>query len=160
MDTPSWATDTGSDAHGRWADWTISGVCQRMRWVPPGTFWMGSPPRQVGHIASEPFHETTLSRGFWLGDTPVTQALWTAVMGDNPSAFEGGQRPVEQVSWHDVQDFLTRLVDDTGAHDVGPPPTASRPPPPEGGGHRCSHSVPEQVSIGPESGRSSLDGGL
>ena len=42
-------------------------------------------------------------------DTPCTQALWEAVMGVNPSQFKGKDRPVEQVSWHDCQEFVTKL---------------------------------------------------
>ena len=50
-----------------------------------------------------PQHRVTLTRGFWLADTACTQALWQAVMGANPSHFKGADRPVEQVSWDDVQ---------------------------------------------------------
>ena len=55
-----------------------------------------------------PRHPVTLTRGFWLADTPCTQAFWQAVMGDNPSRFQSPDRPVEQVSWEDVQRFLRR----------------------------------------------------
>jgi formylglycine-generating enzyme required for sulfatase activity len=51
----------------------------------------------------------TLSEGYWLGETPCTQALWVAVMGKNPSRFKSPDRPVEQVSWDDCQRFLERL---------------------------------------------------
>src|SRR5262249_19066826 len=56
----------------------------------------------------------TLTRGFWLGETPATQAVWLAVMGENPSRFRGErpedlERPVEQVSWETCQVFLGRL---------------------------------------------------
>jgi len=53
----------------------------------------------------------TLDTGFWLFDTPCTQALWNAVMGSNPSRFESPTRPVEQVSWDDCQEFLLRIQD-------------------------------------------------
>jgi formylglycine-generating enzyme required for sulfatase activity len=111
----SWATDTGEDAHGRWATFTIPGrngsrVAQRLRWIPPGRFLMGSPPGEEGRYDNEgPQHEVTLATGFWLFDTPCTQALWDAVMGDNPSRFETPARPVETVSFEDVQAFLQRL---------------------------------------------------
>ena len=71
---------------------------------------MGSPEDEPGRYDDEgPQHEVTFSRGFWLGDTPCTQALWTAVMGadNNPSRFVDPQRPVEQVSFDDVQRFLS-----------------------------------------------------
>lgn len=47
--------------------------------------------------------------GLWLFDTPVTQALWSAVMGENPSRFQSLERPVEQVSWRDAQGFIERI---------------------------------------------------
>ncbi len=54
-------------------------------------------------------HEVVLTRGYWLFDTPVTQALWQAVMGENPSNFKGADRPVEQVSWEDANAFIEKL---------------------------------------------------
>jgi len=56
----------------------------------------------------------TLSRGFWLGSHPVTQSQWQAVMDGNPSSFRGPDRPVEQVSWEECQEFCRRL----GARDA------------------------------------------
>jgi formylglycine-generating enzyme required for sulfatase activity len=53
----------------------------------------------------------TLAAGFWLFDTPCTQALWEAVMGANPSRFKSPDRPVETVSWNDVQTFVGRIND-------------------------------------------------
>ena len=80
---------------------------QRLRWIPPGSFLMGSPATEAGRYDVEgPQHDVTIAQGFWLFDTPCTQALWQAVMGDNPSYFKRPDRPVEQVSWDDVQDFL------------------------------------------------------
>jgi len=86
-----------------------------MRWIPPGTFLMGSPETERGRFRNEgPQHEVILTHGFWLGETSVTQALWVAVMGENPSGFRGEEldyleRPVEQVSWEDCQVFLSRV---------------------------------------------------
>jgi formylglycine-generating enzyme required for sulfatase activity len=70
--------------------------------VPAGTFLMGSEEQ-------EPIHPVTLTRGFFLGRYPVTQAQWEAVMGSTPSQFPGADRPVEQVSWNDCQAFIERL---------------------------------------------------
>ncbi len=86
-------------------------LIQSLRWIEPGTFWMGSPVDEPERFDNEsPRHEVTLSRGFWLADSACTQALWQAVMGNNPSYFKDDpQQPVEQVSWHDVQAFLKRL---------------------------------------------------
>ena len=71
---------------------------------------MGSPEGEVGRFDWEgPRHEVTISKGFWLFDTPCTQALWQAVMGENPSNFQSPTRPVEQVSFEDVQGFLEKI---------------------------------------------------
>ncbi|MCB0577676.1 MAG: formylglycine-generating enzyme family protein [Saprospiraceae bacterium] len=53
---------------------------------------------------------------FYLGEYPVTQELWETVMGNSPSFFKGGQRPVEQVSWENVQIFIKKLNEITGKH--------------------------------------------
>ncbi len=74
--------------------------------IEPGTFQMGS---ASGDDDEKPVHKVTLSKGFDLQTTEVTQAQWEAVMGKNPSSFKGPDRPVEQVSWNDVQAFLAKL---------------------------------------------------
>ena len=85
------------------------------RYCPPGTFLMGSPESEEGREpfdASETQHEVTLTRGFWLMETPVTQEQWRAVTGDNPSEFSGeANLPVERVSWYDFQEFIKKLND-------------------------------------------------
>ena len=85
------------------------GVDMTFAWIPPGTFLMGSPPGEPERGEDEKQHRVTLSQGFYLGMHAVTQAQWQAVMGDNPSSFKGKNRPVEQVSWDDCQEFLTKL---------------------------------------------------
>jgi formylglycine-generating enzyme required for sulfatase activity len=71
---------------------------------------MGSPENEEGRYDNEgPRHEVTLSRGYWMFDTPCTQALWEAVTGKNPSQFVGPRRPKEQVSWKDCQKFIAQL---------------------------------------------------
>ena len=54
-------------------------------------------------------HRVTLTKGFWIGETEVTQAQWESVMGNNPSSFKGTDRPVEQVSWNDCQKFIRKV---------------------------------------------------
>jgi formylglycine-generating enzyme required for sulfatase activity len=107
-----WAVAYGEDAHGLWQAFEVAGVRQVMRWIPPGSFTMGSPATEPGRFDGETAHPVRLTAGLWLADTACSQALWAAVMGgDNPSGFKDDPlSPVEQVSWADVVDeFLPRL---------------------------------------------------
>jgi len=70
---------------------------------------MGSPLRELGSHDDEVQHQVTLSKGFWLSKYEITQSQWIDVMGSNPSIHAGHQRPVEGVSWYDVQDFLVNM---------------------------------------------------
>jgi uncharacterized protein (TIGR02996 family) len=83
-------------------------------WVPPGVFWMGSPPQEVERKDNEVRHPVTLTRGFFMGAEAVTQAQWRAVCGSNPSRFQGDDRPVECVSWADCQEFCEKLSRKSG----------------------------------------------
>ena len=98
-----WASEWGQDEIGLWMGFTYKGVSYRFRWILPGTFKMGS---KNGLDREKPVHDVTISKGFWLGETTVTQALWQAVMGDNPSHFKGKNLPVEKVSWDDAKKFI------------------------------------------------------
>ena len=105
-----WACEWGQDERGLWNALVYKGVRQVFRWMMPGRFMMGSPESEPERRAeNEQLHEVTLTKGFWLGETTCTQALWEAVMGNNPSRFKGEERPVEQISWQDVKDFIQRL---------------------------------------------------
>jgi formylglycine-generating enzyme required for sulfatase activity/predicted Ser/Thr protein kinase len=77
----------------------------RFAWIPPGQFLMGSDK----YSYEKPVRRVTITRGFYMGVYPVTQAQWKAVMGDNPSNFSGDDRPVETVSWDDCRKFCERL---------------------------------------------------
>ena len=93
---------------------TVNGIKYNMVWVAGGTFRMGATSEQGSEISDEkPVHSVTLS-GYYIGKTEVTQALWQAVMGSNPSYFEGDDLPVEQVSWDDCQEFIRKLNSLTG----------------------------------------------
>ena len=94
---------------------TVGGVTFYMIPVQGGTFTMGATPEQgTDPIDRErPAHQVTLA-SFHIGETEVTQALWQAVMGSNPSAFQSPQQPVEQVSWEDCQAFIVALNQLTG----------------------------------------------
>ncbi len=113
---PRWADAWGCDDHGPWVDFAVrpkrgEAVVQRMRWVPGGTFQMGSPPDEPGRFGAEgPRHSVTIAQGWWMFDTPVTQSLWRAVMGGrNPSRFKTPGRPVDSVSWEDARAFVDRI---------------------------------------------------
>jgi sulfatase modifying factor 1 len=126
---PTWASASGKDDYGHWADLTVNGVTQRMRWIPPTGpegFWMGSPAAERAAIldkgvrdwAGKSEHDPSREHvriGFWLADTPCTQAFWRAVADLDPSHFSTGadapERPVESVSWDAVMDqFIARLA--------------------------------------------------
>lgn len=70
---------------------------------------MGSPQDEPERNDYELQHEVTLSKGFWMADTPVTRALWETVMGENSSHFRGDERPVEKVDWKDAQTFIDKM---------------------------------------------------
>lgn len=106
---PEWASGWGEDRFGPFVEFSVDDVVQPMRWIRPGRFWMGSPETEVGRDTDELRHEVTITQGFWLADTPCSQALWQAVTGENPSRFVHPERPVEQVSFEDVESFLERL---------------------------------------------------
>ena len=82
------------------------GVTMEMIYVAPGSFMMGSPSSEEGRDDDETQHRVTLTKGFWLGKYEVTQAQWQSVMGSNPSYFKSPERPVENVSWNDCQEFV------------------------------------------------------
>ncbi|TAN83626.1 MAG: formylglycine-generating enzyme family protein [Gallionella sp.] len=86
--------------------------CPEMVVIPAGSFDMGSnnDPNEM------PVHRVTISHAFALGKTEVTQGLWKAIMGDNPSKYIncGDNCPVEQVNWEDAQEFIQKLNAKTG----------------------------------------------
>jgi formylglycine-generating enzyme required for sulfatase activity len=107
---PIWATAWGKDEFGAYASFSIGGVSQRLRWISPGRFWMGAPDGEAGRFDDEgPRRQVTLGSGFWMMDTPVRQSLWQAVMDNNPSRFKSPDRPVENVDWAMIKQFLSRL---------------------------------------------------
>jgi formylglycine-generating enzyme required for sulfatase activity len=90
-------------------------VTMRLRLVPDGEFLMGSTGLPDEVATEGPQHQVRIARPFYLGEFPVTQAQYEAVMGHNPSQFEGdSDRPVEQVSWFAAQEFCMRLTQATG----------------------------------------------
>lgn len=94
---------------------TVNGVTFTMVLVEGGNFMMGASDNdEDAYYNEKPAHEVTLS-SYSIGETEVTQALWLAVMGSNPSRFTGDlTRPVECVSWNDCQAFIIQLNQLTG----------------------------------------------
>ena len=93
---------------------TVDGIEYAFRWCPPGTFLMGSPEDEPGRYDNETQHSVTLTRGFWMLETEVTQAMWQSVMGTDPSHFKGAQNPVECVSWTECDEFCDKLSSKLG----------------------------------------------
>ena len=93
----------------------FNGINYRFVRVKGGTFTMGATSEQGSYAESRemPAHQVTLST-YSIGETEVTQELWKAVMGNNPSKFKGAKRPVEQVTWNDCQVFIKKLNEATG----------------------------------------------
>jgi formylglycine-generating enzyme required for sulfatase activity len=107
---PAWAEVFGEDEFGVFAEFTLKEVRFVWRWVPPGKFLMGSPVVEQGRGGDEgPQHEVTITRGFWMGETPVTQAQWMALMPKNPSRHQGPERPLEMVNWFQGIAFADEL---------------------------------------------------
>ena len=93
---------------------TVDGVPFKMIRVEGGSFMMGSPDNDSdAYDWEKPQHRVTLS-DYYIGETQVTQALWKAVMGGNPSNWKGDNLPVEQVSWKRCQEFIKQLNKKTG----------------------------------------------
>lgn len=117
---PPWASAWGDDSYGLWADLTVNGATQRMRWIEPSGpegFWIEPMEKESTTIRDENIHfwakqhehepiREVVRYGFWLADTPCTQAFWTAVVGENSSYFrevvDASERPMENVSFDTV----------------------------------------------------------
>ncbi len=106
----SWANAWGEDSYGLWQAFEAQGVRQVMRWILPGQFQMGASTAEPQGPHDEKQHPVVISKGFWLAETACTQALWQAVMGQNPSHFdEDPLCPVDSVSWNDCEAFVQQL---------------------------------------------------
>lgn len=139
LEKPEWATSFGRDRYGVFSEFQVKvsnktqtemeamwkkvanpnfrpipdfgTITQRMRWIAPGRFTMGSPENEPGRYYNEKQQKVEISTGYWMFDTPCTQALWMAVMGKNPSHFLDPERPVESVNWDDALAFTKKLGD-------------------------------------------------
>jgi formylglycine-generating enzyme required for sulfatase activity len=111
MTTPT-TQMTQTTTSGNVTTFTFNGVSFDMVNVKGGIFLMGSSASEAESYEKPTHHEVVES--FMIGKTEVTQALWKAVMGTNPSQFKGDYLPVETVTWDDCQKFISRLKDITG----------------------------------------------
>ncbi|MGM0418920.1 MAG: formylglycine-generating enzyme family protein, partial [Thermodesulfobacteriota bacterium] len=80
-------------------------------YIKPGTFMMGSPISEPGRDSDEKQHKVTLTKGYYMQTTEVTQGQWKKVMGNNPSRFDecGDDCPVEYISWKEAKKFIKKL---------------------------------------------------
>ena len=107
------------------------GVKMTFCWCPAGEFMMGSPPSEDGRENREDQAKVTLSKGFWISKTEVTQSQWAAVMGSNPldgigpygkphpEKNKGPSLPIVGVSWEDAQVFMEKVNSTLGSEDGG-----------------------------------------
>jgi formylglycine-generating enzyme required for sulfatase activity len=90
----------------------IKDVDFAFRYCPAGMFTMGSPKNEKNRSDNEEAqHEVQLTKGFWLGETEVTQEQWEKITGKNPSHFKGQKLPVECVSWNECRKYIEQLND-------------------------------------------------
>jgi formylglycine-generating enzyme len=134
---PDWADAWGDDVYGLWAVLTINGVSQRMRWIEPSGpegFWMGSSKKERSAIhdkgmrdwANQHEHDpmqVVVDDGFWIADTPCTQAFWRAVTGIKFNLFDKGRElhdfPMVNISWYDVmREFVKKISHITGLNMI------------------------------------------
>ncbi len=108
-------TETGDNSSFKNQTVRVGDVEFTMVAVAGGTFQMGAWGSTLddAYDWEKPAHEVTLS-DYYIGETEVTQALWEAVMGSNPSSFKGADLPVESISWDDCQTFISELNAQTG----------------------------------------------
>jgi len=116
-DTAGATTDGSAPAAGeRWVE-TNSGMA--FRFIPPGTWTMGSPENEPGRGRTETPHEVSITRGFWIGETEVTRQQWNEVMETDPTHFVacGSACPVESMSWKDALEFCNAFSRKAGLEE-------------------------------------------
>ena len=118
-------SDTVAGAGARMVK-TVDGIEYAFRWCPAGEFLMGSPEDEPGRLDDETQHRVTLTRGFWMLETEVTQAMWQSVMGTSirqqrdkvdtswPLRGEGSDYPMYFVSWEECRSFCEKLSEKLG----------------------------------------------
>ena len=92
----------------------------RYRWIPPGNFTSGCSPHDKDCYKDEfPNRKIILTKGFWLGETEVTQAAYERVTGDNPSVFQGADLPVEMITWNAADSYCREIGDGYNGSGMG-----------------------------------------
>ncbi len=86
-----------------------NGDALRFRYIPAGSFMMGSPDDELDRGEDETRHQVTLTKAFWMMETEVTQAHWDAVISWNPSSFKNPGNPAENLSKEDALHFIRKL---------------------------------------------------
>lgn len=104
----------GNRKAGQRKEIILNGLKIVVRYIPSGITIIGSPRSEKERSDREKKHQVIITRGFWMMETEVTQELYEAVMGSNPSRFKGAMLPVERVSWHDAAEFCEELSRLTG----------------------------------------------
>ena len=102
---PAWASSAGREEFGLWAELTEKGSTQRFRYIPAGSFIIGSPENEPGRDRDETQVRIKLSKSFWLADTECTQDFWSKFGTVDNSRFKGSELPVERISWDDAKAF-------------------------------------------------------
>jgi formylglycine-generating enzyme required for sulfatase activity len=87
-------------------EYTTNSIGMEFRLIQPGSFLMGS---NTGKSDEKPVHTVNITKSYFIGVYEVTQKQWIEIMGDNPSKFVDNLRPVEQVNWEEVQQFINKL---------------------------------------------------
>jgi formylglycine-generating enzyme required for sulfatase activity len=131
---------------------TLAGP-QDMKWIPPGSFMMGSPSNEVGRATDEgPQTLVTLTRGFFMGRREVSQGAYVSLIGTNPSTYPDLKRPVETVSWQDAVAYCALLTQ--SERDAGrlPPGWAYRLPTEAEWEYACRAGTMSRFSHGDDSG--------
>ena len=113
--SPAWATTTGTDEYGNWADLKVGDVTQRFRWIKPGKFLMGSPETETGshyrpgHSPDEAQHEVTLTKGYWMADCVITIGFYKAVMGKSPGGHGEDNWPAPYQNWDGLHECIDKF---------------------------------------------------
>ncbi|GAA6168374.1 formylglycine-generating enzyme family protein [Sessilibacter corallicola] len=108
---PQWLHDFPPqlDKYGVFSEITVENIPFKMRYIPSGSFLMGSPDEEVWHRQNETLHPVKITLGFWMADSTVSQKLWDSLMTENNSREIGDDLPVDSVSWRSCHEFFNKL---------------------------------------------------